>query len=366
MTVKKLSATRRNVLKTSAAAAAASTLPVGTFLRRAWAAEPIKVSSYGGYFEDMLSEYAYPEFEKASGIQVETISQPGGFAWFTQLENGMEAGNAPVDITMAGGNAMRRASHLFTPLDVNKAPNMANIPEYLIWNMPDTDMPAASPMLAWYTTFVTNTEIWPEAPTSWADAWDPKYVDAFGWAGEAESSLLIDIVAHTFHGGTEIMQTKEGLTECMEKGVGLKDNVKLWYSDEGQFQSMLQSGELTGGQYYHDVTQVMIADGFPMRSTFPKEGGIIDFGAWCMLTSTDKSDVCYEFINWCASPEAQTTTTENLWTAPVLPRDMLPNLSDEAFNLASSETPPITIQYDVYVENGDWIAEKWQELLTGA
>jgi putative spermidine/putrescine transport system substrate-binding protein len=366
MTTKKHSISRRNVLKTSAAAAAASTLPVGTFLRRAWAAEPIKVSSYGGYFEDSLSTYAYPEFEKASGIQVETVSQPGGYSWFTQLENGMDAGNAPVDITMAAGGSIRRANHLFSRLDPAKAPNIENIPDYLIYRGPEGGNPIGSPALAWYTTFVTNTEIWPDPPTSWADAWDPKFVDSLGWGNDADSSYLIDIVAHTFHGGTDIMQTKEGLTTCMEKGVELKDNVKLWYSDEGQFQSMLQSGELTGGQYYHDVTQVMIQDGFPMRSTFPKEGGVIDFGSWAMLTSTDKVDQCYEFINWCASPEAQTVITENLWTAPVLPRDMMPNLTDEAFNLASSDIPPIVIDYDVYVENGDWIAEKWQELLTGA
>ena len=55
MTSKKFTTTRRDVLKKTTAAAAASTLPVGTFLRRAWAAEPIKVSSYGGYFEDMRS-----------------------------------------------------------------------------------------------------------------------------------------------------------------------------------------------------------------------------------------------------------------------------------------------------------------------
>jgi len=30
--------------------------------------------------------------------------------------------------------------------------------------------------------------------------------------------------------------------------------------------------------YYPDVTQVMIADGVPVHSTLPKEGGIIDFG----------------------------------------------------------------------------------------
>ena len=51
---------RRDFLKTGAAAV--GTLAVGTYLPRAWAAEPLKVSAYGGYFEDSLAEYVYPEF----------------------------------------------------------------------------------------------------------------------------------------------------------------------------------------------------------------------------------------------------------------------------------------------------------------
>ena len=70
---------RRDFLKTGAAAV--GTLAVGTYLPRAWAAEPLKVSAYGGYFEDSLAEYVYPEFTKASGIEIESVSQTGSMGW---------------------------------------------------------------------------------------------------------------------------------------------------------------------------------------------------------------------------------------------------------------------------------------------
>ncbi len=363
MTNSSHSATRRRFIKgTTAAAAGAIAAP--NVLRRAWAAESLKVSSYGGYFEDSLVSYVYPSFTKDTGIEVESVSQQGGMGWFTVLETSMDAGNPPVDVTMSGGQGPRRMGQLFAPLDEAKIPNLGNVPEFLLHRKDDGAVDAV-PVLAWYTTFVTNSDMYPEAPTSWADAWDPRFLDQLGWGGEAESSYLIDIVAATYFGGRAIMESREGLMQCMEKAIELKDNVKLWYRDEGQFQAQLQSGELNGGQYYHDVTQVMILDGFPMRSTFPKEGGVIDFGSWCLLTSSDKADAAYEFINYCIDPATQSEITRNMWTAPVVPR-ALTNLTDEEFNLAASDIPPIVPYYDVYVKDGDWIAEKWQELLTGS
>ena len=34
--------------------------------------------------------------------------------------------------------------------------------------------------VTWFVTLVSNTEVFPEAPTSWADMWDPKYADSLG------------------------------------------------------------------------------------------------------------------------------------------------------------------------------------------
>lgn len=55
-------------------AATAGSLAMGTYLRRAHAASPLRVSAYGGYFEDSLSEFIYPDFTKDTGIAIESIS----------------------------------------------------------------------------------------------------------------------------------------------------------------------------------------------------------------------------------------------------------------------------------------------------
>ena len=169
-------------------------------------------------------------------------------------------------------------------------------------------------MLAWYTTFVTNTETYPEAPTSWADAWGPQFKDALGWGAEADSNYLLDITAVTFFGGQDILNTRDGLEKVMQKAAELKPNVTLWYRDEGSFQQVLQTGEIPAGQYYHDVTNLMVADGFPVRSTFPKEGGVIDFGSWGLVTGSKMGDVAHVFIDYCCTPEIQAKITRNLGT----------------------------------------------------
>ncbi len=357
------STTRRRFM--AGTAATAGTLAMGTYLRRAHAAEPLRISAYGGYFEDSLSEYIYPDFSKETGIPTESISQEGGFSWFMVLETGAKAGNPATDVTMCGGQPPRRAPQVFQALDESKLPNAKNIPDYLLHRKEDGGALDAVAVLAWYTTFVTNTEAYPEAPTSWADAWGPQFKDSLGWGAEADSSYLLDIAAVTFFGGQDILNTREGLLTVMKKAAELKDNVTLWYRDEGSFQQALQTGEIPAGQYYHDVTLLMIADGFPVRSTFPKEGGVIDFGSWGLAVGSKKYEEAHVFIDYCCQPEIQAKITRAMGTAPVVPRELM-DLTDDEFNAVSSAIPPIVPAYSVYVEDGDWISERWKELITGA
>ena len=353
---------RRRFLKGTAAAA--GTLALGTYLPRAWAAEPLRVSAYGGYFEDSLTKYVYPDFTKATGIAVESVSEQGSNAWFTAIKTGLAAGKAPTDVTMTGGQAARRFPELFVALDESKLPHLGNVPAKLIHRTAD-GKPDAVAVLAWYTTFVTNTDVFPDPPVSWADAWSEKYRDSLGWGASADSSYLLDITAVTFFGGQDILNSREGLLKVMDKAGELKKNVTLWYRDEGQFQQALQTGEVPAGQYYHDVTTVMAEDGFPVRSTFPKEGGVIDFGSWALIRNSGKEAQAHRFIDFCCLPEVQAKITRKLRTAPTVRRE-LTDLTDEEFSRASSAIPPIYPAYNVYVKDGDWIAQKWTEIVTGA
>ena len=362
MTKQKYCTSRRRFL--AGTAAVTGTLALGTYLRRAHAATPMKVSSYGGYFEDSLSEHIYPTFTKETGIEIESVSQPGGNEWYTVIKQSLAAGDPPTDITMSGGQASRRFPELFQPLDESRLPNLKNLSPALV-HRKESGEPDAVAVLAWYTTFVTNTDTYPDAPKSWADAWGPEFKDSLGWGKNADSSYLLDITAVTFFGGQDILYTREGLLKVMKKAAELRDNVTLWYRDEGQFQQALQTGEIPAGQYYHDVTNIMALDGFPVRSTFPKEGGVIDFGSWGLVKGSKKGDEAHIFINYCCDPAVQAEITRKLGTAPTVPRE-LTDLTDEEFDFAASPIPPIVPAYSVYVSDGDWITEKWDELLTGA
>ena len=352
---------RRDFLK--AGTAAAGTLAVGTYLPRAWAAEPLRVSAYGGYFEDSLVEYVYPEFTKASGIEIESVSQPGGLSWLTSIDTAVKAGGAPpTDVTMTGGQGPRKYPHVFQPLDESRLRHISNVPDNLVtsrWGCPDRG---------------TRAGLVPDPghehrglPGRALVVAGPVAAEVRGLArhpAEPESSFALDLIANSWFDGQEMLAERDGLMTCLEKFAELKPNVKLWYRDEGQFQSQLQQGETPGGMYYHDVTLLAIADGFPLRSTFPKEGGVIDFGSWGLVTGSTQGDVAHVFIDYCCQGQVQAEISRAMGVAPVVDRSHM-DLTDEEFAMVSSDIPPIVPFYETYVKNGDWINETWTNMLSG-
>jgi len=144
----------------------------------------------------------------------------------------------------------------------------------------------------------------------------------------------------------------------------VKPNVRLWYRDEAQFEQALKSGEIPMGQYYHDVTGLAIADGFHVRSTFPKEGGIQDSGNWVLSKASEKVDEAHAFIDYMTQPSIQGLMSRKVGTAPTLKRDVL-DLDDKEFGAVSSEIEPIIPRDDLYVSKADWINQKWTELIVG-
>ena len=78
--------TRRTFLASSAAALGATAV-AAPFVKRAASAEPLKVGTYGGYFQDSFDQHIYPDFTAETGIEIESIGQPTGEAWVVQLES---------------------------------------------------------------------------------------------------------------------------------------------------------------------------------------------------------------------------------------------------------------------------------------
>lgn len=329
------------------------------------AAEPLKVGAYGGYFKDSFDKYIFPDFTAATGISVESVAEPTGEAWLVQLQTAAMAGQAPADVSMMSQVSLLKGLNagLWMGLDEKRMPNASNVlPQFIRRN--GEGQVAAVGAVAWFITLVTNTDTFPEAPTSWAALWDEGNRDRVGLMSLASNSFLLEITAKTFFGGTGVLGSREGVDKVLAKIAELKSNVRLWYRDEGQFEQALKSGEIPMGQYYHDVAGLAAGDGHPVRTTFPKEGGVSDAGSWCISRASKQGERGMEFINYMCQAEVQAKLARMVGTAPIIPRAMT-GLSDDEFNAVSSEIDPILPRYDIYDNDADWINQRWTEMISG-
>ena len=357
----KSAVSRRSVL--AAGAAGASLLAMPAILRAQ--DKSLKVGVYGGYFKDSFDKNIFPDFTKATGIAVESVAEPTGEAWLIQLEQAARAGQAPADVSMMSQLAMLKGqtTDLWTPLDLAKIPNASNLQDVFVNKYSDGRV-AGIGAVSWYITLVTNTNSYPEAPTSWEALWDPANADKLGLLALVTNSFLLEVTAKTFFGGTNALDTEEGQLKAFEKLAEVKPNVRLWYRDEAQFEQALKSGEIPMGQYYHDVTGLAAADGHPVRSTFPKEGGILDSGCWALSRASAKTEEAHAFIDYMSQPAIQAILSRKVGTSPTVKRELL-DLTDAEFASVSSDIEPIVPRYDLYQTKSDFLNQKWTEMIAG-
>ncbi len=352
---------RRTVLGAGIAAAGALAMP--SVLRAQ--DKSLKVGVYGGYFKKSFDSHIFPDFTKATGIAVESVAEPTGEAWLVQLEQAAKAGQAPADLSMMSQTTTLKgqATDLWTPLDTSKFKHYGDLLPRFINKYPDGRV-AGIGAVAWWITLVSNTDVFKEAPTSWAAFWEADKKDKLGLLALASNSFLLEVTAKTFFGGTDMLSTNEGLDKAFAKLAEVKPNVRLWYRDEAQFEQALKSGEIPMGQYYHDVTGLAIADGFHVRSTFPKEGGIQDSGNWVLVKTSKKVDEAHAFIDYMSQPSIQGLMSRKVGTQPTLKKDVL-DLTPKEFAAVSSDIEPIIPRYDLYTSKADEINQKWTELIVG-
>jgi putative spermidine/putrescine transport system substrate-binding protein len=352
---------RRGVLAAGASAAGLFAMP--SILRAE--DKSLKVGVYGGYFQKSFDKHIFPEFTKATGIKVESVSEPTGEAWLVQLEQAAKAGEAPADVSMMSQTSTLKgqSTELWVPIDPAKIKHYNDLLERFVNKYPDGRV-AGIGAVAWYITLVSNTKVFPTAPDSWAALWDADKKDKLGLLALVSNSFLLEVTAKTFMGGTNALDTEEGQLKAFAKLAEVKPNVRLWYRDEAQFEQALKSGEIPMGQYYHDVTGLAAADGFPVRSTFPKEGGIQDSGNWVISRASKKIDEAHVFIDYMSQPAIQGLMSRKVGTAPTLKKDVL-DLKPEEFAAVSSDIEPIIPRYDLYTSKADWLNQKWTELIVG-
>lgn len=347
---------RRTILRGIGAAALSA-----PFIRPSYAqAAGIRISNFGGFFEEAFAAHVYTAFTAATGIPVQSIAQSGGAQFLIQLAQANQAGAAPMDICCVGqAEVVRgRQQNLWASLDEAAITNLGNIiPLYVYKGDKGLDGVGA---MGWYMTFIANPNELDPLPASWAELWGD-HPNAWG-INSGGTSPILDITAATFFGGAAILDTEAGIDQVLAKIAELKPNTKLWFTDEGSMQSAFQNEELIGGTYYHDVAMIMKAEGTPLESIFPKEGAVQGFNAWCVPSSVPVSEEISAFLNWSATPECHQLIARHVSAAPLIERSKL-DLTDAEFAAVSSEATSILIASEAKVKNADYLAQQFIKIL---
>lgn len=349
---------RRRVLAGIGTAALAA-----PFIRRAQAAErSLKVATFGGNFENSFIKFLYPEFTKATGIAVESVSEPGDIQFLVQIAEANRAGTAPIDVCTGSQLDLVRGSRLklWRAYNVERIPNHKLLAERFV-HKTDAGIDGIGAM-AWYQSLIVNPKVVKPQPDSWKVLWEPARPNAWGLAGGGGTTLF-EITAATWFEGSKTLSTEAGILQVLSKIAELKPNVHVWWESEGTMQTAYENDEVIGGMYYHDVAGVMARSGVPVVSLFPKEGAVIDFGSWCQPTASTKVPEAEEFINFMCSAQAQQLMTRNIGTAPLLDR-ALTDLTPAEFAAVSGDVPPISIAVDQRLEHLDFMDAQFTKMLT--
>ena len=328
----------------------------------------IKVGTYGGFFEENFREM-YPAFTEEFGVEVESVSQPTSEVWVTQLQQAIVAGGAPpADVSMLSGVGLQRAvnGEILATYKTSDIPTSENLAEGYVRTDGDDNVTGVGG-LSWYITLVSNTDRVKESPDTWTAFWDPQWENELALLRNAANSFLLEITAASYFDGYDILETQDGVLEVMRKLQEVKPNVKLWFRDESQGQPAYNEGEVSLGQFYHDITLFAASEaggGAPLRSVFPTEGAILDSGFWSISKTTEEIGACVTFIDYMCRPEVQQELALTLGTIPSTKRETL-DMSDEEYEVVAGPGPEVALRpkYEMYDKWEDWIDQNWTELI---
>lgn len=328
----------------------------------------IKVGTYGGFFEENFRKM-YPAFTEEFDVEVESVSQPTSEVWVTQLQQAIAAGGAPpADVSMLSGVGLQRAinGEILATYQTSDIPTSENLAEGYVRTDSGGNVTGVGG-LSWYITLVSNTERVEESPDTWTAFWDPEWKNELALLRNAANSFLIEITAASFFDGYEILETQDGVLQVLHKLQEVKPNVKLWFRDEAQAQPAYNEGEVSLGQFYHDITLFAASEdggGAPLRSVFPTEGAILDSGFWSISKTTEEVGACVTFIDYMCRPEVQQELALTLGTIPSTKRETL-TMSDADYEVVAGPGPEVALRpkYEIYDEWEDWIDQNWTELI---
>ncbi|GAB2899112.1 ABC transporter substrate-binding protein [Paralcaligenes ginsengisoli] len=294
---------RRSLLK---AAAASAILGVGTlpWARRAMAANPLVMVSYGGSYADALKTVIADPFSKESGIPVQILNTPD----LAKVKAQITSGNVSWDIfdasgplIMAGSNAGYWEKIDTSIVDTSKVVGGLGpdrVPNYIFCGG-----------VAW------NQEQHPSnQPKNFKDFWDvKKFPGHRALRNRVSETLEMALLA-------DGVEPKALYPLDVERGFKsldrIKPHVRKWFEQTTQMVTLIQSKEIDWIYAYPNRIRVAQESGVPLQFSFAQTLNAFNYMA--VLKGAKNRKAAMEYINFALRPEIQAKLADKLGLAPAV------------------------------------------------
>ena len=206
------------------------------------------------------------------------------------------------------------ASGLAASLDVSKIPSYSQLSEKLrsmplvrlngnVYGVPFTWGP--NPLLYDTTTFT-------KAPETWEVLWDPKLKGKISaWDELSTIYMAAQLLGYDKPDPSHLYNLSDAELENVKKKLlGLKPNVRKFWSTGGELTNLFQNHEIVAAMGWPLMTNQLRKTGFPIGETIPKENttGWIDH---LMITAaSNHKELATEFLEYMIEPKTQKAVTD--------------------------------------------------------
>lgn len=283
----------------------------------------ISILAWPGYVEDGSND---PEvdwvtpFEEQTGCMVDAKV----FGTSDEAFNLMKTGQ--YDVVSASGDASLRlvAADVVQPVNTDLLENYDGIYDFLkdrAWNTVDGQSYGV-PHGYGANLLEYNTEVFDEAPTSWAAVFD-KASEHSGKISAYDSPIYIaDAALYLMKHQPDLgIQNPYALDQAQfDAAVDLlkeqRKHIGEYWGDYLKLVQSFQSGDTVASTSWQVIDGVLQGEGAPVKAILPEEGATGWSDTWMIASESQNPNCAYAWLDYISSPEANAAATGYFGEAP--------------------------------------------------
>ncbi|WP_371038649.1 PotD/PotF family extracellular solute-binding protein [Rhodosalinus sp. FB01] len=316
------------LLKTLTASAALAA--VATISSAQTADDVVRIGVWGGSPGTMFRELLGAAFTEKTGIPVEVYEMPSAGAAIVAAE-----GETDFNVGVITGFEVAQLSQrgLLKEFTYDQLPSMRDFPEEVQPLTEDGERLFGVPSYYIFYGIARNTDFTSEEDfASWQSLVDPKWKGRISVTRPVFMSVY-DLTLYAYLNGGDETNIEPGIPFLRQ----VIENALTVYPSMGTFNSMIAQGEIIAGPYYSSVNFLKVKDDSTnFRVELPEEGGLLLPYAVVQPAGTPESPAAEAFLEFVASPEAQSLVAQYTYM-PMNPKATIPPEFEEFLGMSAEE-----------------------------